>query len=205
MSRTSWILRIGTALCALVLVTAATAALAATTGKIAGTVSEKGKATLPGVTVIVDGTRLGAIADDQGRFSILNVPAGTYTLRGRLIGYADYVINNLEVRPDFTTEANLEMSPDAIQQEPVIVESTRPLIQKDATGTTRFLSGEDIQNLPTRGYRDAASLQSGVVNFARWRSRSSFAVGDRRRCCGGCGGITKGRSGCSGFIGRSWV
>jgi outer membrane receptor protein involved in Fe transport len=167
MSRTSWILRIGTALCALVLVTAATAALAATTGKIAGTVREKDKAALPGVTVIVDGTRLGAIADDQGRFTILNVPAGTYTLRGRLIGYADYVINNLEVRPDFTTEANLEMSPDAIQQEPVIVESTRPLIQKDATGTTRFLSGEDIQNLPTRGYRDAASLQSGVVNFSR--------------------------------------
>jgi outer membrane receptor protein involved in Fe transport len=168
MRRTSWLLRTGRALlCALAAVTVASAALAATTGKISGTVREKGKAALPGVTVIVDGTRLGAIADDQGRFSILNVPAGTYTLRGRLIGYADYVLTNLQVRPDFTTEANLEMSPDAIQQEPVIVESTRPLIQKDATGTTRFLSGEDIQNLPTRGYRDAASLQSGVVNFSR--------------------------------------
>ena len=60
MRRTSWILRTGTALSALVLVAAATAALAATTGKITGTVREKGKGALPGVTVVVDGTRLGA-------------------------------------------------------------------------------------------------------------------------------------------------
>ena len=160
MNRTSWILRTSTALVSVLLVVAAaTTALAATTGKITGTVSEKGKGALPGVTVVVDGTRLGAIADDQGRFTIVNVPAGSHTLRARLIGYADYVLTKLEIRPDFTTEANLELSTLAIQQEPVVVESTRPLIQKDATGTTRFLSGEDIQNLPTRGYRDAASLQ----------------------------------------------
>ena len=142
-------------------------ALAGTTGKISGTVREKGKAALPGVTVILEGTRFGAIADDQGRYSILNIPAGTYTLRGKIIGYADYVVNNVQVTPDFTTEINLELSPDAIQQAPVIVESTRPLIQKDATGTARFLSKDDIQNLPTRGYRDAASLQTGIVNFQR--------------------------------------
>ena len=152
---------------AFALLAVALPAMAGTTGKITGVVREKGKAALPGVTVIVEGTRFGAIADDQGRYSILNVPAGTYTVRGKIIGYADYVATNVQVNPDFTTEINLEMSPDAIQQAPVIVESTRPLIQKDATGTARFLSKEDLQNLPTRGYRDAASLQTGVVNFAR--------------------------------------
>ena len=49
----------------------------------------------------------------------------------------------------------------------VRVEATRPLLQKDATGTTRFLSKDDIQKLPTRGYRDAAAQQTGVVNFKR--------------------------------------
>ena len=151
---------------ALVLTCGALPVLAGTTGKIAGTVREKGKAALPGVTVIVDGTRFGAIADDQGRYAILNVPPGTYTVRGKIIGYADYVVNNVQVTPDFTTEINMDLVTDAIQQAPVIVESTRPLIQKDATGTARFLSKDDIQNLPTRGYRDAASLQTGVVNFA---------------------------------------
>jgi outer membrane receptor protein involved in Fe transport len=152
---------------AFVLLAMAMPALAGTTGKISGTVREKGKAALPGVTVIVEGTRFGAIADDQGHYNIVNVPAGTYVVRGKIIGYADYVATNVQVTPDFTTEINLEMSPDAIQQAPVIVESTRPLIQKDATGTARFLSKEDIQNLPTRGYRDAASLQTGIVNFQK--------------------------------------
>jgi outer membrane receptor protein involved in Fe transport len=152
---------------ALAAVAAPLVAFAGTTGKITGSVRERGKTALPGVTVVVEGTRLGAIADDQGRYTILNVPAGVYTLRGRIVGYADYVATNVEVRADFTTEVNLELAPEAVQQAPVIVESTRPLIQKDATGTARFLSKDDIQNLPTRGYRDAASLQTGVVNFAR--------------------------------------
>jgi outer membrane receptor protein involved in Fe transport len=141
-------------------------ASAGTTGKISGNVRERGKGALPGVTVIVEGTRLGAIADDQGHYTILNVPAGTYRVRGKIVGFADYIATNVEVRADFTTDLNLEMAPEAVQQAPVIVESTRPLIQKDATGTARFLSKDDIQNLPTRGYRDAASLQTGVVNFS---------------------------------------
>src|SRR5687767_2152357 len=86
------------------------AALAATTGKLTGVVRERGSnSPLPGVTVTVDDTRLGAIADDQGRYTILNVPAGVHTVRGRIVGYADYVATNVEVRPDFTTEVNLVM------------------------------------------------------------------------------------------------
>ncbi|MGH7725049.1 MAG: TonB-dependent receptor [Candidatus Eiseniibacteriota bacterium] len=168
MSRTSGLIRTLQALgVAWALIIVPTAVLAATTGKISGVVRERGKGPLPGVTVIVEGTRFGAIADDQGRYTIINVPAGSYTLRGRIVGYADYLVNDVVVHPDFTTDINLELAPDAIQQTPVIVEAGRPLIQKDATGTTRFLSSEDIQNLPTRGYRDAAALQTGIVNFQR--------------------------------------
>ncbi len=168
MSRTSGLIRTLQALgMAWALVIVPAAVLAGTTGKISGVVRERGKGPLPGVTVIVEGTRFGAIADDQGRYTIINVPAGTYTVRGRIVGYADYIVNDVDVQPDFTTDINLDLAPDAIQQTPVIVEAGRPLIQKDATGTTRFLSSEDIQNLPTRGYRDAAALQTGIVNFQR--------------------------------------
>ncbi len=144
---------------------AASAVWAGTTGKLEGTVREKGKGPLPGVTVLVEGTHLGAVADEQGHFAILNLPAGEYTLRGKIIGYADYVLSKVTISPDFTTSVTLEMSSEAIQQAPVLVQSSRPLIQKDATGTARFLSKEDIQNLPTRGYRDAAALQTGVESY----------------------------------------
>lgn len=149
-------------------------ALAATTGTITGVVRDKeSKQPLPGVTVFVEGTKLGGIANDKGVFHIVNVPAGKVTLRAKLIGYNDYVINDLEVRPDFNADVTMDMASQAIQQTPVVVEATRPLIQKDATGTTRFISGDDIQKLPTRGYRDAAAQQTGVVNFQRQIDRES--------------------------------
>jgi len=155
-------------------VLAACTALAATTGKISGVIRDRdSKQPLPGVTVFVEGTKLGAIADEKGAFYVLNVPAGHYNLRARLVGYNDFVLNDVEVRPDFTADVKLDMVSEAIAQAPVIVEAERPLIQKDATGTTRFLSSDDIQKLPTRGYRDAAAQQTGVVNFQRQIDRES--------------------------------
>ena len=71
------------------------------------------------------------------------------------------------ITPDFTTELNIVLQTEAVQMQEVRVEAERPLLQKDATGTTRFISGADIQKLPTRGYRDAVAQQAGVVNFAR--------------------------------------
>src|SRR5262249_18460252 len=56
---------------------------------------------------------------------------------------------------------------EAVQMNEVVVNAERPLLQKDATGTTRFISAAEIQKLPTRGYRDAAAQQTGVVNFRR--------------------------------------
>ena len=40
------------------------------------------------------------------------------------------------------------------------VRGERPLIQKDVTTTTKFLSGEEIRNQPLRGYQDAVAQQS---------------------------------------------
>src|SRR5438105_780030 len=43
---------------------------------------------LAGATVQVEGTRLGAVSNASGSYRIPNVPAGSYTLSARLLGYA---------------------------------------------------------------------------------------------------------------------
>src|SRR5205085_5832823 len=111
--------------------------------------------------------RLGAISDDKGNFVIIGIPAGTYLVHANQIGYTAFAAQNVVITPDFTTTLNITLHTEAIKQQEVRVEATRPLLQKDATGTTRFLSGDDIQKLPTRGYRDAVAQQTGVVNFKR--------------------------------------
>src|SRR5206468_12152649 len=100
-------------------------------------------------------------------YFIIGVLAGEYVVRANLMGYAPYVANKVTITPDFTTELNIELKSEAVQMQEVRVEAQRPLLQKDATGTTRFLSSDDIQKLPTRGYRDAAAQQTGVANFQK--------------------------------------
>ncbi len=152
---------------AILMVVLAPVALAGTTGKLSGRIVGDKKEPLAGVNVRIEGQRLGAITDDQGEYFIIGVPAGTYTVRMNLVGFRAFVAYNVMLSPDFTTELNATLGTEAVQLGEVRVDATRPLLQKDATGTTRFLAASDIQKLPTRGYRDAAAQQTGVVNFAR--------------------------------------
>ncbi len=142
-------------------------AFAGTTGKLTGRVVDEKKQPLAGVNVRIEGQRLGGITDDQGEYFIIGIPAGRYSVRLNLIGYAGYVAENVEITPDFSTTIDAIMKTEAVQMNEGVVNAERPLLQRDATGTTRFLSASDIQKLPTRGYRDAAAQQTGVVNFRR--------------------------------------
>ena len=123
------------------------------------------KQPLAGVNIRLEGLRLGTASDESGNYFIIGVPAGAYVVRANLLGQAPYVADNVQIAPDFTTTLNITLRTEAVQLAEVRVEAERPLLQKDATGTTRFISSADIQKLPTRGYRDAAAQQTGVVNF----------------------------------------
>jgi hypothetical protein len=68
------------------------AVFAGTTGKIAGTVTDKQSGEpLVGVNVVIVGTTLGAATDAEGYYAILNVPVGTHSVRISYIGYRDYI------------------------------------------------------------------------------------------------------------------
>jgi outer membrane receptor protein involved in Fe transport len=171
MSRSiQWARRLAAIVVALAL---AVPALAGTTGKLTGRVVDEKKQPLPGVNVRIEGQRLGAITDDHGEYFVIGIPAGRYIVHMNLIGYANYTAENVEITPDFSTTIDAVMKTEAVQMNEVVVNAERPLLQKDATGTTRFLSGSDIQKLPTRGYRDAVAQQAGVVNFARQIDREA--------------------------------
>jgi len=143
-------------------------AFGAVTGKISGRVADAASnQPLAGANILVEGTTMGAASLPSGEYFILNVPPGTYTLRARMIGYRQMVVEEVMVRADFTTEINFRLEETvAAELEPVVIRAERPIIQPDVTATTRFISSQEIQNLPTRGYQEAAYLQTGVIAFA---------------------------------------
>ena len=142
-------------------------ALAGTTGKLTGKITNEKKEPLPGVNVTIEGQRLGAISDDQGNYVIIGVPAGVVSVHANLMGSAPFTGENVTITADFTTEFNIVMKTEAVQMAEVKVEAERPLLQKDATSSAHFLSADQIARMPTRGYKDAAAQQTGVVNFGR--------------------------------------
>jgi outer membrane receptor protein involved in Fe transport len=75
------------------LLTVVPPALAQTeTGRITGTVTDPSDLVVPGATITLTSTTSGAIrttvSDSVGRYVIANVPAGTYTLKAELSGFA---------------------------------------------------------------------------------------------------------------------
>ena len=144
-----------------------------TTGKLTGLVKNEKGQPLVGANIRFEGLHIGALSDDEGRFLMIGIPAGEYVVRANLIGHAAYLVEHVVIKPDFTTELKIELRTEALQMGEVRVEAERPLLQKDATGTTRFISADDIQKLPTRGYRDAAAQQTGIVNFKQQIDRET--------------------------------
>ncbi|MEM1269119.1 MAG: TonB-dependent receptor [Bacteroidota bacterium] len=137
----------------------------AQTGKLSGTVVDRTtNEPLPGATVVIEGTQLGAAADANGEYFIIGVPAGTYSIIASFIGYEPTRFEQVSVNAGFTRTLDVALSPDTELLDEVVVTYERPIIQKDAIGVPKVVSGEELQNLPVRGVGDVAALQGGVVS-----------------------------------------
>lgn len=91
-------------------------------GSISGRIIDaKTQASLPGVNVIIDGTRLGAAADAQGNFHIHGVPVGVYRLHVRMVGYKVQILRQVRVVADQTTTLQIALEAISITMGAVTV------------------------------------------------------------------------------------
>src|SRR6266487_3081684 len=124
-------------------------AVAPETGVIAGVVTaqETGLA-LPEVRVAVLGTSLAATADHDGRFTIAQVPPGTYRLQARLIGYEVGEVPGVVVAAGQTVNANLRLQPLPVALQEVVVVGYGTQVRRDVTGAEASVSSEDVHAVP---------------------------------------------------------
>ncbi|MDZ7335141.1 MAG: TonB-dependent receptor [candidate division KSB1 bacterium] len=137
------------------------------TGKIVGTVKDaETGAALPGANVILEGTMLGAASDLEGRFVIMRVPPGRYTLIANYIGYQRTSIQNVQVLTDLTTTVNFVLKPEAIAGEEVVIVAEAPAIRKDLTSVEARVQAEDIKRMPVQEVGDLLNIQAGITRDA---------------------------------------
>lgn len=95
---------------------------AGTGGSLKGRVTSSGtREALMGTAVIVRGTSLGASTDEDGCYTISNVPAGSYTLEFRSVGYNTLLKADVQVRPGRITTTDAMLKEAVIQTGDVVV------------------------------------------------------------------------------------
>src|SRR5437588_583043 len=136
------------------------------TGVIAGVVTaqETGVA-LPEVRVTVLGTSLAATADHDGRFSIAQVPPGTYRLQARLIGYEVGEVPGVVVAAGQTATTNLRLQPLPVALQEVVVVGYGTQHRRDVTSSQSSIPAADLNTTPTVNTVDALQGRAAGVDI----------------------------------------
>ena len=152
--------RLGIVVCISVLLLAP-ASWAQQASGIAGVVRDTSGGVLPGVTVeasspaLIEGVRT-AFSDGEGRFNIVNLVTGSYTVTFSLPGFTTIIREGLELTAGFTASVNVDMSVGSLE-ETITVTGQSPLVDVQNVRQQSVLSGELLATLPTG--------QTNVINL----------------------------------------
>ncbi len=148
-------------------------ALAQEQGTVTGSVREASTGDpLRGATVLLSGTKRGAITDPKGNFTIKGVAPGTYALVVRYIGYETKQIAGVRVEPGKVARVSVVLDRDRqLVTRDVVVEARRTsetqaalLAQrKNSAQLTDGISTEEISKLPDSDAGQALRRVSGVT------------------------------------------
>ena len=136
-----------------------------TTGKIAGrAIDVTTGEPMMGVNIVIEGTDFGAATDNEGYYSILNIPPGDYTVKASMIGYKTIIKKEVKVMVDLTTNVNFDMEQSTIEGEEVVVTAEIPVVKKDVTSTSFRVGADEVEDLQTVELNEVISLQAGVID-----------------------------------------
>ena len=144
----------------------------AQTGKIVGKIVDaKTGETLPGATVLIEGTTKGASADFDGNYSLGGLAPGKYTIIASYITYDNKKFVDVEVKANDVTEFNITLDQSSSQTLGEVVvqaemnkENTNTLfvMQKNNASVSDGISSESIKKTPDRSTSDVLKRVSGA-------------------------------------------
>jgi hypothetical protein len=134
-------------------------------GSITGVVmDQQTNRPLEGVQVFIPELERGFITQPNGRYFLINIPVGTYTVEARMIGYATVRHQYVVVATDVTRQVNMSLVPEAVAVDAIMITADRvPLVELSAAGSQNTLTAEEIAALPVTSIAGALSLQQGFL------------------------------------------
>ena len=117
---------------------------------------------LPFATILIVETGEGTVSDESGHFRFKNIPAGTYTLRVQLLGYAMQE-KKVTVSKEYTTDVHIAMEEEGIMTDEVVVSANRNEVsRKMAPVVVNVMSAKLFESVGTTDLAKSLNFQSGL-------------------------------------------
>src|SRR5216684_4577634 len=120
---------------------------------IAGVVRDSSGAVLPGVSVeaaspaLIEKVR-SAVTDGEGRYNIVDLRPGTYSIAFTLTGFKTVARQGIELPSGFTASVNVTMNVGSLQ-ETVTVTGSSPVVDVQSSRQQEILSTRQLEALPS--------------------------------------------------------
>lgn len=136
------------------------------TGKVRGFVMDKiSDGPIPYANAVLDGTEIGAVANDEGFFVLNNVPPGEYVLKVTFVGYEGFS-KTIKVVAGRITSEKIYLAEASQELEGVEVSASRQERETKVLTSVVSLSPKEIQQFSVGGDADiikAIQVLPGVV------------------------------------------
>lgn len=142
-------------------------AAAQTAGKIEGRVTDQATGQpLAGAQVVVVGTTLGNLTNQDGYYFINNVPAGLHDIQSQYIGYQSVTVQDQRILQGQTMTVNFQLPTQAVALEAITVRGeSNVLVPRDKTVSKAIVTGDVVQQLPVTDIAEVVALQPGVIQY----------------------------------------
>ncbi|MGH7537231.1 MAG: TonB-dependent receptor, partial [Gemmatimonadales bacterium] len=143
-----------------------------TVGRVAGRILNASTGEpIPGAQVTILGTSIAMITDWTGRFALVGVPAGRWSITVRAIGYTPKTVADVEVRPDAAVPLDISLGAAIVQLEGVTVTAAQERgsvsaaldQQRTSSQIVNAVTSEQIAKSPDGDAGEAVRRVSGVT------------------------------------------
>ncbi len=135
-------------------------------GKLSGTIITPDGNPVPGANITIEDLNRGGASDLEGRFFILAIPPGNYTIRTSALGFRNVDIEQVVIKPGITTILDFVLEEESIVLDPVTVVYKRPPVELNETNERIHVDGAAVRQMPVRQASEIVALQPGFVRDA---------------------------------------
>ncbi len=148
------------------------AASASIYGILKGKVMTEDGGPAAGASVRIEGTTKGALVKQDGSFTIVNINAGTYTVKITSVGYAEHK-ENVKISPDKTTKINVVLESEVKETDEIVVTADQEMVRNDEVGSMSTISTDDVEQIGG-GIQALVGITAGVSSGGDgWNIRGS--------------------------------